>query len=69
MCCKYSNKWRFKFSVPKCAVMIFGTNVHNREFKLGHETIEEASIFIHLGTPLYTHSKLEKEMYITRCGC
>ncbi len=42
--------------------MIFGQLDRYIEFKLGNEVIKETSIFVHLGTPLYTKINLENEI-------
>ncbi len=61
-CFSYSGKGKFKFSVLKCFIIIFGQLDRYIEFKLTNEVIKETSIFVHLGTPLYTKSSLENEI-------
>ncbi len=62
ICFRYSGKCKFTFSVLKCFIMIFGQLNRYIDIKLKNEVIKETSIFVHLGTQLYTKSSLENDI-------
>ncbi len=58
---RYSRKWRFNFSAPKCIVMTFGHSLDQQPITLGGEVLMEVTCCINLGTPMYSKSKHELE--------
>ena len=55
---EYSCKWRFNFSPSKCAVMIFGKNVHADRFRLGNIDLDIVNLYTHVGITLMSKGKV-----------
>ena len=53
-----SCKWRFEFSVTKCAVLIFGHNTKEETFYLGNEPIISSNMYSHVGVNLLTKGSI-----------
>ncbi len=49
-----SRKWRFKFSIKKCAVLIFGVKGKSELFFLGNDPIQSSCMYNHVGVNLFT---------------
>ncbi len=58
---RYSRKWRFKFSAPKCIVMTFGHSLDQQPITLGGELLMEVTFCINLGTRMYSKPEHELE--------
>ncbi len=58
---RYSRKWRFKFSAPKCIVITFGRSLDQQPVTLGGEVLMEDTFCINLGTPMYSKAEHELE--------
>ena len=63
---RYSRMWRFQFSAPKCVTMTFGENKSLTSFCMGKEKIPEVDEFVHLGTPIFSSDRGEKNMIADR---
>ncbi len=59
---RYSRKWRFDFSAPKCVAMIWGEDKGNHTFYMGADTIPIVNEFTHVGTPMYNSTSGQGDM-------
>ena len=54
----YSCRWRFNFSAPKCAVMIYGKALLPEPMKLGTSSIKCSDMYTHVGVPLVSKGSI-----------
>ncbi len=54
---RFSQKWRFQFSSPKCLVMVFGKCDSNLSIKMKDVTLKNVVCSKHLGTILSSKPK------------
>ncbi len=66
---RFSQKWRFQFSSPKCLVMVFGKCDNNLSIKMNDVTLKGVVCSKHLGTILSSKPKDDVVAYEDRLSC